>query len=99
MGGSRRLCLGGLETLEKIQGLLCFGCSLEDCLVIALQNLEPALDVGGMVLAGYGGDAQGLAGEGRPQLSHQLFKGIALRAKAVLQLQTSEAGLVPRPVR
>ena len=87
--------MGGLETLEKIQGLLCFSRSLEDCLVIALQNLQPALDVGGMVLAGYGGDAQGLAGEGRAQLSHQLFKGIALRAETVLQLQASEGDLCP----
>jgi hypothetical protein len=49
----------------------------EDETLVAFERFEPSRDIGGMILAHFGGDAEIGAEEGRTQLGDQLFVRLA----------------------
>ena len=75
------VCLAGLEPVQEINGPLGMGGGLKDGALVLLQNLEPVVQVGGVVVAGFGGDAEVAAEERGPDLGDQFFAGVTLVAE------------------
>jgi hypothetical protein len=95
------LLLFGLDCLasvEIVNGALRVGCCCEDCALVILQDLQPALDIGGMIGTGFGGQGKVSTKKGCAKLCDQFFLGIA-RVTPLLAAKISvKAALVFGPV-
>ena len=91
----RRFRLEGVQMIARFLGV---GGGLEDGPFVLLQNLEPMVEVGGVVVAGLRGDAEVAAEKRGPDLGDQFFAGIALVAELPASEIPVEAGRVLRPV-
>lgn len=88
----------GLQPMQIIGGTLGMGGGGEDRPFVVLQDLQPALNIGGMVFARLGGQGEVSTEERRAQLGDQFLAGIAFVAPAVPAKVTGKAGLMLRPV-
>lgn len=106
MAGSRRLrgdsFLGlGLLMLEAVPEIGCalrMGGGAEDCALDFLQDLQPALDIGGVILPRLGGQGQIGTQKRRAQLGDQFLAGVAFIAPALAAKVAVKPALVFRPV-
>ena len=64
--------------MQEVGGALRMGRSREDEPLVVAQDLQPALDVGGMVVPWGQFQAKVSAEEGGPKFGHQLLTGITL---------------------
>ena len=87
-----------LQTVQVIDGALRVGGGGEDRTLVLTQDFQPVCQVGGVVFARLGGDAEVRTQEGRPQLGHQFLAGIGVIAKAFASELPVEAALVLGPV-
>lgn len=67
--------------MQKLRSLAGFAGGSEDGFVVALQHLQPVVDVAGMIVPWTIGDVRVRAQEGSTQLSDELLKRVALAAK------------------
>lgn len=90
--------LGLLATVQEIGGALRMGGSGKDRALVAFENLQPALDIGGMIGARFRRQAKISTKESRAQLGHQFFAGVAFIAPALAAKLAIQPRLVLRPV-
>jgi len=82
----------GLKAVPVIHRLLGVGGRLQESPLVGLQDLEPARNGGGVVLANLGREAQVGAQQGRPHLGHGFLARIAVVAK----LRATKVPVEPR---
>lgn len=87
-----------LASVQEICGALRVGGGSKDRPFVFLQDLEPALNVSGMIGARLGRQLQIGAKERRAKLGNQLFAGITFIAPFLASKFTVKAALVLRPV-
>ena len=78
---------------QVVAGLLRLAGGRENRLLVGLQHLEPVIEIGGVVVADFGRDAQLRAQEGGAHLGNQFFGGVGFVAETLAELPV-EAGLV-----
>jgi len=74
----------GLQAMKEVSGTLRMGSGGEDRPLVVFQDFEPALDIGGMIAAGFGRQAQIGAKERCAKFGDKLFLGIAVDRHARL---------------
>ena len=84
--------------MHEVGGLLSVRCGGEDEPPIALQYLQPASDVAGVIGAGMQLKTKVGAEEGGPQFGDQFFVRIAVVAPALAAEIAVEPGRVPGPM-
>lgn len=86
------------EGEEEVGGALGVGRGGEDRALVAFQDLEPAGDVGGVILADVGSELELGADEGGPELGDEFFGCIGGIAAARAAEVAIEPALVPCPI-
>ncbi len=85
--------------MEEIHRALGMGCGGEDRPLVPAQELEPVSQVGGVILARLGRDAEIRAQEGSAQLGDEFLAGVARVAEALPAEVAVEAARMLGPVR
>src|SRR5262245_2509091 len=89
----------GLQAMQEIGCLLGMGGSLEDGPLIFLQDFEPVIEVGSVIVTRLRRDTQIAAQEGGTDFRFQLFAGVAFIAEPLAAKLAVQAAGVLRPVR
>ena len=87
-----------LELLQEVSGALRMGGGREDGAFVVLEDLEPVAEIGGVVLADIGSDAEIGTEEGGTEFRDEFLAGIAFIAEALGDKVTGEPCLMARPV-
>jgi len=85
--------------VEVIHGLVGMRCGGEDGALVVLDYLQPACDIGGMIVAHFWCDPEIRAEERAGKLGHQFLAGIAFVAPGLAAEAAIVQGSVARPVR
>jgi len=85
--------------VQEINGTLGVSGRLKDGALVLLQNLEPVVQVSGMVVAWLRGNAQVAAEERGTDFGDQFLAGVAFVAELPASEIPVEPGRVLRPVR
>ena len=93
-----RAFTSGLESVQEINSSLGVGGCLKDGALVILENLKPVVQVSGVVVAGFRGDAEVAAEKRGPDLRDQFFAGVPLVAELPASKIPFEAGRMLRPV-
>ena len=87
-----------MELLQKVSGALRMSGGREDSACVALEDREPVAEIGGVVLADVGRDAEISTEESGTEFRDEFLAGIAFVAEALADEVTGEACLMARPV-
>ena len=87
-----------LELLQEVSGALRMGGGREDGAFVVLEDFEPVAEIGRVVLADVGRDAEIGAEEGGTEFRNKFLAGIAFVAEALAAKVTGEPCFMTSPV-
>ena len=87
-----------MELLQVVCGALRMGGGREDGTFVVLKDFEPVAEIGGVVLADVGSDAEIGAEEGGTQFRNKFLAGIAFIAETLAAEVTGEPCFMTSPV-